>query len=157
VFRACNHPPKIPNGYNKYGSLAHGSKAIYQCFNGYELLNQSGELKCNDSVWVGQIPICSRGILYWQILINNCRHTIDVKMSLNMINIIIIIIIQHLVNCSFPGILENGRILYIGSLGEYTYQPYMTSLGQNKQIKYECNKGKVLVDIFLGVFEESAP
>lgn len=38
------------------------------------------------------------------------------------------------------GKLENGKIYYIGTLSEYTYQPYMNTVGQNKQIRYECDK-----------------
>ncbi len=30
-------------------------------------------------------------------------------------------------------------------MSEYTYQPYMTSVGQNKQIKYTCEKGYTLI------------
>ncbi|CAF0889036.1 unnamed protein product [Brachionus calyciflorus] len=48
-------------------------------------------------------------------------------------------------NCAFPGIVENGKIFYVGTLAEYTYQPYMNTLGQNKQIRYECNKDYKLV------------
>lgn len=35
-----------------------------------------------------------------------------------------------------------GSLLIHGSLSEYTYKPYMTSMGQNKQIKYVCDNGK---------------
>ena len=52
------------------------------------------------------------------------------------------------VNCGYPGLLENGRVLYIGTLAEYTYQPYMTTVGQNKQIRYECDLGKIFALIF---------
>ncbi|RNA35799.1 von Willebrand factor type EGF and pentraxin domain-containing 1 [Brachionus plicatilis] len=44
------------------------------------------------------------------------------------------------INCAFPGHLENGKIFYVGTLAEYTYHPYMSNLGQNKQIRYECDK-----------------
>lgn len=47
-------------------------------------------------------------------------------------------------NCGYPGLLKNGRILYVGSLGEYNYQSYMTAIGHNKQIKFTCDKGKFI-------------
>lgn len=56
----CSTPPKIPYGYNKYSSSLHGSKAYYQCFNGFELSKGDGELRCVDGEWVGAIPICSK-------------------------------------------------------------------------------------------------
>ncbi len=46
-------------------------------------------------------------------------------------------------NCGYPGTIQNGEIFYVGTQGEYSYQPYMTNVGQNKQIKYICNNGKV--------------
>lgn len=55
---SCTAPPKIPNGYNKYGSTSHGSKALYQCFNGYELAHGQREMRCVNGEWVGQIPAC---------------------------------------------------------------------------------------------------
>ena len=54
----CVAPPKVPNGYNKYSSTVHGSKALYQCFNGYELAKNHGELRCMSGEWIGQIPAC---------------------------------------------------------------------------------------------------
>ena len=61
-LRACSPPPKIANGYNKYASTMHGSKAYYQCFNGYELSNKhtnvSAELKCQNGNWNGAVPLC---------------------------------------------------------------------------------------------------
>jgi hypothetical protein len=104
TFKSCIPPPKIANGYNKFGSTQHGKKALYQCFNGYELVKGHSEIECINGEWVGAIPQCSK------------------------------------INCGFPGILNNGRILYIGTLSEYTYQPYMNTVGQNKQIRYECDK-----------------
>lgn len=50
-----------------------------------------------------------------------------------------------LVNCAFPGYLENGKIFYVGTLAEYAYHPYMNNLGQNKQIRYECEDGFKLI------------
>ena len=82
----------------------HGSKAIYQCLTGFELTKGDKEVRCNDGVWIGVVPTCSK------------------------------------INCGFPGQIQNGKILYIGTLAEYTYQPYMTTVGQNKQIRYECDK-----------------
>ena len=35
--------------------------------------------------------------------------------------------------------------MYIGTLDEYQYKPYMTTVGQNKQIRYECNIGYNLI------------
>lgn len=105
VGKSCPIPIKIPNGFNKFSSFLHGSKAIYQCFNGFEMTKGDKELKCHDGTWIGVVPTCTK------------------------------------VNCGFPGQIANGRILYIGTLAEYTYQPYMTTVGQNKQIRYECDKG----------------
>ena len=48
-------------------------------------------------------------------------------------------------SCAFPGNLENGKIFYVGTMAEYAYHPYMNTLGQNKQIRYECEKGFKLV------------
>jgi hypothetical protein len=59
--KPCSPPPKINNGYNKFGSLQHGSKALYQCFNGYELTHSNGELYCIDGEWIGSIPTCTKG------------------------------------------------------------------------------------------------
>jgi hypothetical protein len=105
---ACSSPPKIPHGYNKYSSSLHGSKALYQCFNGFEMSKGDSELRCSDGEWVGSIPVCSK------------------------------------VNCAYPGPLENGKIFYIGTIDEYIYKPYMNSVGQNKQIRYECFKSKYI-------------
>ena len=103
-YKACTSPPKIANGYNKYGSTQHGKKTLYQCFNGYELSKGHADIECVNGEWVGAIPQCAK------------------------------------INCGFPGVLNHGRILYIGTLSEYTYQPYMNTVGQNKQIRYECDK-----------------
>lgn len=49
--------------------------------------------------------------------------------------------------CPHPGTLTNGRILYVGQLGEYSYQPYMIGALHNRQIKFECNDGYTLVGL----------
>ena len=79
VYKSCSAPPKIPNGYNKYGSTQHGKKTLYQCFNGFELTKGHSDIECVNGEWVGAIPLCSK------------------------------------INCGFPGILNYGRILYIGT------------------------------------------
>lgn len=63
--KPCSTPPKIPYGYNKFGSSLHGSKALYQCFNGYELSKGHGELKCTNGEWVGSIPFCTKSINFF--------------------------------------------------------------------------------------------
>jgi hypothetical protein len=50
-----------------------------------------------------------------------------------------------LVSCAYPGKLNSGKIMYIGTLDEYQYKPYMKSVGQNKQIRYECDSGYNLI------------
>lgn len=35
--------------------------------------------------------------------------------------------------------------MYIGTLDEYQYKPYMTTVGQNRQIRYVCDAGYNLV------------
>ena len=35
--------------------------------------------------------------------------------------------------------------MYIGTLDEYQYKPYMTTVGQNRQIRYECDLSYNLV------------
>jgi hypothetical protein len=47
--------------------------------------------------------------------------------------------------CGFPGNLENGRLFYIGTMSEYNFKSYMNNLGQNKQIRYECDKDYKLI------------
>ena len=56
--KPCTVPIKIQNGFNKFSSFLHGSKAIYQCFTGFEMTKGDKELKCNDGAWVGMVPTC---------------------------------------------------------------------------------------------------
>ena len=48
------------------------------------------------------------------------------------------------VYCSFPGYLENGKVLLVGNMGVYDYRPYVKKVPNNKQIMYDCDKGYVL-------------
>jgi hypothetical protein len=123
----CSAAPKIVNGYNRYGSTEHGSKALYECFNGFELDQHNGELKCSHGEWVGKIPTCLKSNNFKTNLVKTHKPKFNYK-------------IQK-ANCNYPGPLVNGKLFYIGTLSEYTYQPYMKSMGQNKQIRYECDIG----------------
>ncbi|KAL1454321.1 hypothetical protein WDU94_010593, partial [Cyamophila willieti] len=48
------------------------------------------------------------------------------------------------VYCPFPGYVENGRVMLVGSMGVYDYRPYVRKISNNKQIMYECEKNYVL-------------
>lgn len=48
------------------------------------------------------------------------------------------------VYCPFPGTIENGKVLLVGSMGVYDYRPYVKRVTNDRQIVYECNKGYVL-------------
>ncbi|KAI5725568.1 hypothetical protein M8J77_017209 [Diaphorina citri] len=48
------------------------------------------------------------------------------------------------VYCPFPGYVENGRVMLVGSMGIYDYRPYVKKITNNKQIMYECEKNFVL-------------
>lgn len=48
------------------------------------------------------------------------------------------------VYCSYPGNLENGRVMLVGSLGLHEYRPYVKNVVTNRQLTYECNKGFLL-------------
>jgi hypothetical protein len=61
---SCGPAPKIANGYNRFGSTVHGSKALYECLNGFELDVHNGELKCAHGEWVGKIPSCVKSNFY---------------------------------------------------------------------------------------------
>ncbi len=56
----CSQPPQIANGYNKFSSFAHRSKVFYQCFTGYKLTQGDKMLSCDNGLWIGKIPICSK-------------------------------------------------------------------------------------------------
>ncbi|XP_064088852.1 sushi, von Willebrand factor type A, EGF and pentraxin domain-containing protein 1-like isoform X5 [Macrobrachium nipponense] len=46
-----------------------------------------------------------------------------------------------IVYCPFPGYLTNGRVLLVGNMGMYDYRPYVKKVRNNRQIRYECNRG----------------
>jgi hypothetical protein len=48
--------------------------------------------------------------------------------------------------CSFPGYLENGRVLLVGLTGMYDYKPYIKRVSTGRQIAYECDSGYRLND-----------
>ena len=103
-----------------------GSKVIYKCFNGYELNDGDKELVCINGDWIGKVPSCVKSMSF-------CKFFWETKNFKNL---------KITVNCGYPGSIENGKVLYIGTLGEYNYHPYMTSSTQNRQIKYVCDRGK---------------
>jgi hypothetical protein len=39
-----------------------GSKAIYKCFNGFELRDGNKELVCSNGEWIGQVPSCVKSM-----------------------------------------------------------------------------------------------
>ena len=47
--------------------------------------------------------------------------------------------------CPFPGFVENGKVLLVGSMGLYEYRPYVRKIRNNRQIMYQCNRGYILV------------
>jgi hypothetical protein len=144
----CSSPDKISNGYLKVGSYANGSKAIYQCFNGFELRHGDRELYCSNGNWVGKVPVCAKSIFIEKSVIKtqNYVHTTFITWSF-----FFLLIFEA--NCGFPGLLENGQVYYIGTMGEYAYQPYMSNVGQNKQLRYTCEKGTFQMHI--GFFTRS--
>ena len=48
--------------------------------------------------------------------------------------------------CKFPGSIPDGRVLLVGNMGLYDYRNYVTKVANNRQIKYECDKGFALVE-----------
>ncbi len=47
--------------------------------------------------------------------------------------------------CPFPGFVENGKVLLVGSMGLYEYRPYVRKIRNNRQIMYQCNRGFILI------------
>ena len=39
--------------------------------------------------------------------------------------------------CPFPGFVENGKVLLVGSMGLYEYRPYVRKIRNNRQIMYQ--------------------
>lgn len=46
--------------------------------------------------------------------------------------------------CNYPGSLENGRVMLVGSLGLHEYRSYVKNVATNRQLTYECDKGFLL-------------
>lgn len=46
--------------------------------------------------------------------------------------------------CPYPGTIDNGKILLVGSMGNYDYRPYVKKVINDRQVVYECDKGFVL-------------
>lgn len=40
-----------------------------------------------------------------------------------------------LVFCPFPGFIENGKVLLVGSMGLYEYSPYVRKIRNNRQVR----------------------
>ncbi|XP_066943300.1 sushi, von Willebrand factor type A, EGF and pentraxin domain-containing protein 1-like isoform X2 [Macrobrachium rosenbergii] len=49
------------------------------------------------------------------------------------------------VYCPFPGELPNGRVLLVGNMGMYDYRSYVKRVRNNRQIRFACNKGFLIV------------
>ncbi|KAK7074282.1 hypothetical protein SK128_025923 [Halocaridina rubra] len=49
-----------------------------------------------------------------------------------------------IIYCPFPGYLTDGRVMLVGNMGMYDYRPYVKKVRNNRQIRYECNKGYYL-------------
>ncbi|XP_018896895.2 sushi, von Willebrand factor type A, EGF and pentraxin domain-containing protein 1 isoform X2 [Bemisia tabaci] len=48
------------------------------------------------------------------------------------------------VYCSFPGNVENGKVMLVGNMGVYDYRSYVRRVVNNKQIMYDCDRGYYL-------------
>ncbi|OQV22151.1 Protein lev-9 [Hypsibius exemplaris] len=46
--------------------------------------------------------------------------------------------------CPWPGKLTNGTIYLVGAMGSYEYYDYIKTVVQDRQIRYECQKGYFL-------------
>ncbi|XP_060701428.1 C4b-binding protein beta chain-like isoform X2 [Hemiscyllium ocellatum] len=55
--RDCGHPGEILNGYYMAESTTLGSKAIFYCDQGYQIIGTDYRL-CTTDGWSGQIPTC---------------------------------------------------------------------------------------------------
>ncbi|XP_037777143.1 complement receptor type 2-like isoform X1 [Penaeus monodon] len=50
------------------------------------------------------------------------------------------------VYCPFPGEVANGRVLLVGNMGMYDYRSYVKKVRNNRQIRYDCDRGYYLVE-----------
>lgn len=48
------------------------------------------------------------------------------------------------VYCTFPGYIDHGKVLLVGSMGVYDYRPYVRKIKNNKQIAFECDREYVI-------------
>ncbi|XP_022181036.1 sushi, von Willebrand factor type A, EGF and pentraxin domain-containing protein 1 isoform X2 [Myzus persicae] len=48
------------------------------------------------------------------------------------------------VYCTFPGYIDHGKVLLVGSMGVYDYRPYVRKIKNNKQISFECDREYVI-------------
>ncbi|XP_035229458.1 sushi, von Willebrand factor type A, EGF and pentraxin domain-containing protein 1-like isoform X2 [Stegodyphus dumicola] len=50
------------------------------------------------------------------------------------------------ISCPYPGVLKHGRILTVGYTSTHIYIPYVTRIGHNQQIIYDCHHHYTLED-----------
>ncbi|KAK7593077.1 hypothetical protein V9T40_007829 [Parthenolecanium corni] len=104
----CKHLPKIPeNGMVIAPRMDHGTRARFQCYDGYELIGNH-TTECRYGNWSSEMPACVEKY------------------------------------CPFPGTIDNGKVLLVGSMGVYDYRPYVTKVTNDRQITFECDKGYVM-------------
>ncbi|XP_055372262.1 uncharacterized protein LOC129606153 isoform X4 [Condylostylus longicornis] len=114
----CKSMPRPPkNGMVLAPKTEHGMKARFKCKDGFNLTTPDGKEITNADDWV---LTCSFG--NWTGNTPACQE----------------------VYCSFPGYVENGKVLLVGNMGLYDYRPYVKKIANNKQIMYDCDKGYVL-------------
>lgn len=114
----CKNMPRAPkHGMVLAPKTEHGMKARFKCKDGWKLTDRSGKEITDSEQYV---LTCSFG--NWTGETPYC----------------------HEVYCSFPGFVENGKVLLVGNMGLYDYRPYVKKIVNNKQIMYECDKGYVM-------------
>lgn len=137
----CKGLPRAP----KFGMVLapkteHGMRALFKCKDGFKLVGPTG----NDVIDENEYALtCSFG--NWTGETPLCQE----------------------VYCSFPGTIDNGKVLLVGNMGLYDYRPYVKKvcayeihsfplcccssptynclqIANNKQIMYDCDKGFIL-------------
>lgn len=119
----------------------HGMRALFKCKDGFKLVSPAGKDVIDENEYA---LTCSFG--NWTGETPNCQE----------------------VYCSFPGTIDNGKVLLVGNMGLYDYRPYVkkvcafhavfsssqvyvmlkvvlySQIANNKQIMYDCDKGFIL-------------
>ncbi len=74
------------------------------------------------------------------------RFPIDSKhVSVLWMSLLLVALFFFSVFCPFPGFIENGKVLLVGSVGLYEYRPYVRKIRNNRQIMFQCTRGFILV------------